>query len=105
MLIDTGAQVSVLDLDIALSLDLPEIGAPTAIQGVSGSSEARLFAGLLHLPEWDITIANTFVSLPLLEQHNVLALIGMDILSELLFTLDGPNHSLTISVPGNPRRF
>ena len=97
MLIDTGAQVSVLDLDIALSLDLPEIGAPTAIQGVAGSSEARLFTGLLHLPEWNITVANTFVSLPLQEQHSVLALIGMDILSELLFTLDGPNMSLSLT--------
>ena len=97
MLIDTGAQVPVLDLDIALSLDLPEIGAPMTIQGVSGRREARLFAGLLHLPEWDITVANTFVSLPLLEQHSVLALIGMDILSGLVFTLNGPNGSMTLS--------
>ena len=97
MLIDTGAQVSVLDLEFALSLNLPETDIPRTIMGVSERREARQFTGLLHLPEWDITVANTFVSLPLQEQHNVLALIGMDILSELLFVLDGPNRSFTLS--------
>ena len=103
MLLDTGAQVSVLDLDIALSLDLPETGAPMAIQGVAGRSEARLFTGLLHQPEWDLTLANTFVSLPLQEQHNVLVLIGMDILGKLILTLDGPNRTLNIRAPSNPK--
>ncbi len=103
MLLDTGAQVSVLDLDIALSLDLPEIGAPTVIEGVTGRSEARLFTGLLHLPEWDITLANAFVSVPLQEQHNVMALIGMDILGRFALTLDGPKGSIDISKPSNPQ--
>ena len=105
MLIDTGAQVSVLDLEFALSLDLPETDTPRAILGVAGRSEARQFTGLLHLPEWNITVANTFVSLPLQKQHNVLALIGMDILSELVFTLDGPSRSISLSVPSNPKHF
>ena len=89
---------------MALSLDLPEIGAPMAIQGVAGKSEARLFTGLLHLPEWGITVANTFVSLPLQEVHDVLALIGMDVLAKLMLTLDGPNRSLTLCAPGAAKR-
>lgn len=104
MLIDTGAQVSVLDLDVALSLDLPEIRSSMSIQGVAGRSKARLFSGLLHLPEWDLTFANTFVSLPLQEQHSVLALIGMDVLGRLILTLDGPNNSIAISGPSNPKQ-
>ena len=76
MLIDTGAQVSVLDLDSALSLGLPETSEPTSIIGVAGGEEARQFSGLLHLPALDITVATTFVSLPLVERHNVLAIKG-----------------------------
>ena len=96
MLIDTGAQVSVLDLDGALNLGLPETAEPMSIMGVSGSEPARQFSGLLHLPAWDITIATTFVSLPLVQRHRVLALIGMDVLSELVLTLDGPNRRITL---------
>ena len=94
MLIDTGAQVSVLDLDFALKLGLPETDTPRSIVGVTGGHEARQFTGLLHLPAWNITVATTFVSLPLEEQHNVLALIGMDVLSELILTLDGPKRRI-----------
>ncbi len=99
MLIDTGAQVSVLDLALALELELPETAAPVNVVGLAGESEARQFAGLLRLPEWDITMAITFVSLPLREQHGVLALIGMDVLSELILTVDGPRRRITLSLP------
>ncbi len=99
ILIDTGAQVSVLDLDRALSLGLPETAEPMSIMGITGSQEARQFSGLLHLPAWDITIATTFVSLPLMERHRVLALVGMDVLSELVLTLDGPNRRITLASP------
>lgn len=61
MLIDSGAQVSVLDLDFALKLGLPETDTPRSIVGVTGSHEARQFTGLLHLPAWNITVATTFV--------------------------------------------
>ena len=99
MLIDTGAQVSVLDLAVALELGLPETAAPVAIIGLDGEREARQFTAVLHLPEWDITMATTFVSLPLQEQHEVLALIGMDVLSGLILTLDGPRRRIALSLP------
>ena len=86
MLIDTRAQVSVLDLALALELGLPETAAPVAVIGLGGEREARQFTAVLHLPGWDITMATTFVSLSLQERHEVLALIGMDLLSWTLYT-------------------
>ena len=99
MLIDTGAQVSVLELELALEFGLPETAAPVAVIGLGGEREARQFTAILHLPEWDITMATTFVSLPLQEEHGVLALIGMDVLSGLILTLDGPRRRITLSLP------
>lgn len=103
MLIDTGAQVSVLDLDSALRLGLPETGVPTPVAGVAGTALARQFTGLLHLPQWNITVATTFVSLSLREGEGqgLLAIVGMDVLSEYVLTLDGPNKTITLSLPGN----
>ena len=99
MLIDTGAQVSVLDLAVALELGLPETAPPVAVIGLGGEREASQFTAVLHLPEWDITMATTFVSLPLQERHEVLALIGMDVLSGLVLTLDGPRRRIALSLP------
>ena len=99
MLIDTGAQVSVLDLALALELGLPETSAPVAVIGLGGEREARQFTAVLHLPEWDITMASTFVSVLLQERHEVLALIGMDVLSALIITLDGPRRRIALSLP------
>ena len=99
MLIDTGAQVSVIDLDLALDLRLPETAAPLSILGVGGSQEARQFTGLLHLPEWDITWPTTFVSIPLTENHRIAVIIGMDVLSELIFILNGPKRTIELSFP------
>ncbi len=101
MLIDTGAQVSVLELELelALELGLPETAAPVAVIGLGGEREARQFTAILHLPEWDITMATTFVSLLLEEEHGVSALIGMDVLSGLVLTLDGPRRRIALSLP------
>ena len=99
MLIDTGAQVSVLDLDLALDLGLPETDTPSQVRGVAGAIQARQFTGLLHLPEWNITMPTTFVSLPLQEHHSLLAIIGMDVLVELILTIDGPARRITLTAP------
>ena len=99
MLLDTGAQMSVLDLDLALNLGLPETDTPKLIKGVAGVAQARQFTGLLHLPEWNIIAPNTFVALPLDEDHGLLAIIGMDMLIEFILTVDGPARSITLRAP------
>ena len=99
MLVDTGAQVSVLDLDLALELNLPETDTPKLIGGVAGVAQARQFTGVLHLPEWNITAPNTFMALPLEEEHGFLAIIGMDVLVELILTIDGPARRITLTAP------
>ncbi len=101
MLIDTGAQVSVLDLGLALELGLPETDTPRPIVGVAGGDEARQFTGLLHLPAWNITVATTFVAVPLRERLDVLAPIGMDVIGDFILNLDGPNRTIRLSPPGS----
>ena len=103
MLIDTGAQVSLLDLSAALELGLPETDMPIAIAGVAGTGLARRFTGVLHLPQWNITVAMTFASLPLREQQEqgLLGIIGMDLLSEFILILDGPNRSIALRPPAD----
>lgn len=100
MLIDTGAQVSVLDVDTASELDLPETGAPTSIIGVTGSSQiARQFTGMLHLPAWNISRPTTFVAFPLREQSDLLGIIGMDFLAQFVLTIHGPNGTINLEQP------
>ena len=99
MLIDTGAQVSVLDIERALSLQLPETDIPTPIIGVAGAQEARQFTGLLHLPAWNITRPTTFIALPMWERLQILGIIGMDILSEFVLTIHGPNATVNLERP------
>ena len=99
MLIDTGAQVSVLDLELALELGLPETAKPSQVRGVSGDAQARQFTGLLHLPEWNITAPVTFLALPLEEEHGLQAIIGMDVLIEFVLTIDGPARRIILVAP------
>ena len=91
--------MSALELELALELGLPETAPPVAVIGLGGEREARQFTAILHLPEWDVTMATTFVSLPLQEQQGVLSLIGIDALSGLILTLDGPRRRTALSLP------
>ena len=102
MLIDTGAQVSVLDLAFALHLGLPGTDTPSSIVGVAGEDQARQFTGSLHLPQLKITVATTLASLPIRERLGVVGLIGMDVLSEFILTLDGRTGSLLGPYPHCP---
>ena len=105
MLIDTGAQVSVLDLNFALWLELPETDSETKLRGAGGEeSESRQFTALLHLPAWNITVPATFPSFDLNRGHqegdlHTIAIIGMDILSDYVLTIDGPRGSIRLSLP------
>ena len=100
MLIDTGAQVSVLDIEVATQLDLPETGTPTHIIGVTGSRQlSRQFTGMLHLPAWNISRPTTFVAIPLKEQSGLLGIIGMDFLVQFVLTIHGPNGKINLELP------
>lgn len=104
-MIDTGAQVSVLDLDFALRIGLPETDTEGELFGVGGERlPTRQFTGLLHLPEWNITIPTTFASfdLNLGQQEDdpyIVAILGMDILIDYVLTVDGPRGTISLSLP------
>ena len=106
-MIDTGAQVSVLDLDFALRIGLPETGTEGDLFGVGGEKlTTRQFTGLLHLPEWNITVLTTFASLDLNRGQQegepyIVAIIGMDILIDYVLTVNGPNGTISLSLPAS----
>lgn len=108
MLIDTGAQISVLDLSFALWLELPETDSETTLHGAGGEElESRQFTALLHLPAWNITVPATFASFDLNRANqegdpHIIAIIGMDILSSYVLTIDGPNGTVRLSAPNAP---
>ena len=109
MLINTGAQVMVLDLDFALGIGLPETDTEEELFGVGGERlPTRQFTGFLHLPEWNITVPATFASFDLnRSQHedepHIMAIIGMDMLIDYVLTVDGPNGTIALSVPPSER--
>ena len=89
-LIDTGARMSPIDVNLAERLNLPIIGPP--IDGVSanGPFKSDPVLGLIHLPDLEAMAYGRFLTLPLTE-HDLPyhALIGRDILRRGKFTYDG----------------
>ena len=98
MLIDTGATMTVLDVEIASNLSLPEteVHDENAVTGIGGDVLAQQFTGAIYLPNWDITIHATFSAIPLIEQFGLVAILGMDVLSQYVLVVDGPGHRVEL---------
>jgi predicted aspartyl protease len=88
MLVDTGADCSLIPLPIALSLGLPLVDR-VQIQGVAaGRHMASVFAARVHI--------GRFVKLARLVAFGDEALLGRDLLNQLVLRIDGPAQSITI---------
>lgn len=96
MLVDTGSQMTILDLDIAVRAGLSSTEEIVAIQGVGGSRQGLQFDGNLWLPEFDLLLEAPFICYPMRRDFNI---IGMDILSEFILTIHGPNGSINLARP------
>ncbi len=98
MLLDTGATTTVLDLEIAEKLSLPETELYTeeTVSGIGGSISVRQFTGVIYLSDWGITVPTTFLAFPLLAQTGFTAIIGMDILSDYVLVVDGPEKKIDL---------
>ena len=99
MLFDTGAQVSTIDLAIATELSLDEVDTDAYFLGIGGRQAPRRFVAAIYFPESDIGFRGYVYGIPLREIQGVDAIIGMDILSEFVLTIHGPNRTVTLAQP------
>lgn len=96
MLVDTGADLSVLPRPMVQALDLPQVSM-TRIQGVTGAAEqTSVHAVTLELA------GNTILA-------EVVAcgdegILGRDVLNRFVLELDGPRATLSVRSPVPPAR-
>ena len=99
MLVDTGSQVSILDIDVAISLGLTETGRVVTIEGVGGRLYAIEYTGTLYVPESNVRSVGIFSCSPMQQDWSPFGILGMDILSEFILTIHGPNGTVTLARP------
>jgi hypothetical protein len=97
--IDTGAEVSAIDADIAAQLGLPVVGQPHEVSGVGGTAEAVP----VHIENWHLDKiklpAGSIDSQTLgdLRNNDEVGLLGSDILSQFgTVTIDYASNTLTV---------
>ena len=95
MLIDTGADVTLLPADLVRRLRLPQVDAIT----VSGFGGARQRA-TVHVAT--LTLGGRPLTARVVASNE--ALLGRDVLEHFELELDGPRARLTLWAPGRGRR-
>lgn len=95
-LIDTGATTSAIDIVAASQLELKSVGRKPILTP-AGSSEADQFVFTIRLLPWGTTL-NCVPGLGAsLKEQGIIALIGMDILSQCVLTVNGPGGFFFLS--------
>lgn len=100
-LIDTGAGQSMIDYELATSLDLIAIDK-TVISGAGGPKEHLVYMGAISIPELGISQFGKFTGANLkaggILQH---VLLGRDFLAKTIMIYDGVRSQVTIMSAGN----
>jgi len=96
-LVDTGAQTSCIDSQLALTLNLPIVDRQK-VSGVHGAHEVNVHLAQIHVPSLAYTIYGTFAAVHLVSggQHHQ-ALIGRTALQNFLMTYDGRTGTVMIT--------
>ena len=96
-LVDTGAQESSIDVDLALALNLPVAG-PQRVSGVHGTREVTMYFAQMYIPSLHWVVAGHFAGVQLASEGMPFhALIGRHFLRHARLTYDGPRGSVTLS--------
>ena len=96
-LVDTGAQESALDAELADSLNLPVLDR-RLIAGASGLFETTVYLAQIYIPELDFTIIGPFDSANLAASGQpYYALIGRTFLRHFNMAYEGRTGSVIIS--------
>ena len=95
-LIDTGATISAIDIAAAAQLGLKSIGR-RPILTPAGPGQADQFVFTIQLLPWGLNL-NCVPGLGAnLKEQGIVALIGMDILSQCVLTVNGPGGFFFLS--------
>ena len=96
-LVDTGAQESALDVELADSLNLPVLDR-RLIAGAAGLFETTVYLAQIYIPELDFTIVGPFDSANLAASGQpYYALIGRTFLRHFNMAYEGRTGSVIIS--------
>jgi hypothetical protein len=99
-LIDTGAAMSYIDVNLAKNLHLPEIDKETVAPVLGGPQEIVTYLGQLHIPSLAFTVNGQFGGLELIRsQFSAAAILGREFLMTCRLTYDGPTGKVTLSQP------
>jgi len=92
-LIDTGASVSVVDLSVLRNLNISAIGV-ASVSTTAGTAQQNLYPARFRLPRAVIDISAVLGAD--LTPHQIIVLIGRDILSGFLMIYHGPAGRITL---------
>lgn len=95
-LIDTGATVTAIDEEVARALQLPVIGQ-TKIGTADGTATASLLPFCLRLLPWGFNMTCVPGISARISNQGIIALIGMDLLSQCVLIVNGPDDSVTLA--------
>lgn len=101
-LIDTGASISCIDVNLALSLGLPEVDAITAVTA-DGPTRAIAFLAQVHSPSLKFTLHGRCAGMRIAAPtHEHVMLIGRDFLGHFRMLYDGPSGGVELIDPDAP---
>ena len=94
-LIDTGAAMSLIDVDLAQAWYTPTTDL-LAIGGVGQGAEQPTFDIDVHIPNLSRYVPKPVASAPLLRSKiPFVFIIGRDVLLDYILTIDGPGRTIT----------
>lgn len=96
-LIDTGASITSIDVSIAAQLRLQQIGT-RRIWSATGESIAPLYSFTFRLLPWGFNLDCVAGMGCNIHPQGIIALIGMDLLSQGVLTVHGPRGLVTFAV-------
>lgn len=99
-LIDSGAEVTAIDIAVAEQLKLPRTGKVKVV-GIGGESEGYTSACSIFIPGLPLTTSASRAHCHDLTKtgRNIIALIGRDILKMMTFFYDGINGQMRLVYP------
>ena len=100
-LIDTGAQATCIDAELAASIGCPVVGTAQMTSATHDAVDVPLYAVQLNIPDLGTVTARRAYAAQL-EPQGLIALIGRDILKFWNFTYNGPAGTFSISTPTLP---
>lgn len=95
-LVDTGASITAIRVDVAARLGLPPTGS-VGLAGVGGTSQQTLFGSRIYFPDSGLT----FDAVPLVGSPQQFpgfdVLIGRNLMCSMVLTYDGPRGRFSLT--------